>query len=891
MPGKDFLERKIRENPDFYGSLVQSFFHNSLIGQAFTLSSGEVIANQAMCTMFGYTADEFSVLRWRDFTHPDDINKSQHLIQDMESGKTGGARIVKRYLRKDGSVFWAEAYVSQYTNPETQTTNNLTTIVDITLQVEKEQEAEQMKQTFATFIDASDDKIFLKDDKMRYILINEAAVKARGLNKEDYIFKQSHDIMHSEEAAWRSRSDEEVVQLKKVVISEERSGQHILENRKFPVPLGNGKFGVGGFIRDITEAAQQREFLKKMAESNRIVTECMTKDFKNMQEQIDFALSEALQLTESQCGCILTYDESSTQFELFAHYSRESKCSIKDGVERHFTLAQAGYWGESIRQRKTLVHEQPFSKEMSTSLPFEHLPLKNLMTLPMFDLGKIVAIVGFANKETGFSEHDITAITSLMNGVWMAVNKSMQERRTARLLERLEAMFNNHDAVMVLLEATTGKIIDVNPAALKFYGYTREEMLQKYGYEVNAESKEVSEQITLSVLQNKRKRFTTQHKLKSGEIRYVDLFSCPIPYGGETRLFTILFDITEQVKARRQIEYLAYHDHLTGVYNRRYFEETFRKLAENGEHYPLGVIMGDINGLKLFNDAYGHLKGDEAIVSLVNDLQAKLEPDQYLARIGGDEFAIIVPATNEAELKKLVKQLEMLFHQDDQSEELRSLSISFGYSIQHHKEQDLDWLLKESEMFMYNRKYYSSRSFRSSAINAIMETLFTKCEREKLHAERVSQYSEAIAVSLGLDRVMIDKIRVAGMLHDIGKIGVDESILNKPEKLTADEWEIMKLHSAKGAKILSNTIEFHQISEWVLAHHEQIDGKGYPNQLHGHEIPLASRIIAVADAYAAMTSTRPYREAMTRDKAVHELKRGAGTQWDASLVEVLLKQV
>ena len=889
MHDKDFIERKIRENPDFHGSLVQSFFHNAIIGQAFTMSSGELIPNQAMCDMFGYTAEELSRMQWSELTHPEDLHKSQQLIKTLETGENSAGRIVKRYLCKDGSVFWAEAYVSKYTNPKTKTSHNLTTIVDITLQVEHEQEAEQMKQTFATFIDASDDKIFLKDEKLRYILVNETAAKASGMSKEDIILKQGNDFMGAEEAGLRSRSDAEVVRLQKAVISEERSGKRILENRKFPVPLGNGKIGIGGFIRDITEAAHQREMLRKMAESNRIVTECMTRTFQNVRAQVDFALSEALKLTESECGVILLYKESNTEFELFAHYSRDSSCSILEGAEKRFALAQAGYWGESIRQRKILVLEQPFSHETNALLTFEQRPLKNLMTLPMFEDDKIVALVGFANKETGYSEHDVAAITSLMNGVWMAVNKRLQERRTARLLERMEAMFNNHEAVMFLLEASTGKVLDANPAALKFYGYTHEEILQKYMYEINAEGKEVSEGFRISALESNRRRFAAKHFLKSGEIRNVDLFSCPVPFGGETRLFTILFDVTEQIKATKQIEYLAYHDHMTGLYNRRFFEETFGLLADSGQQFPLGVIMGDINGLKLYNDAFGHHKGDEAIRTLVQTIQTNLRPEHQLARIGGDEFAILVPKTNETELKQLIKELENLFYTEDPKTELRSLSISLGYSIQHNKEEDLNWLLKESEAFMYNRKYYNNRNFRSSAIHSIMETLFEKIPREKYHAEQVSRISQELATSLKLEPKMIEEIRIAGFLHDIGKISIDENILDKPAQLTPSEWEIMKLHSVKGAKILSNAVEYHQIAEWVLAHHEQIDGKGYPSQTMGSEIPLASKIIAVADAYVAMTSPRPYRAALNLEEVKAILKQGAGSKWDENLVETLLK--
>ena len=891
MQSEEYLEKKIRENPDFHSSLVQSFFQNSLIGQAFTLPSGEIIPNRAMCTMFGYSAEELSTMTWNDLTYPEDRLASQQIIQDIVDGKATEGRLIKRYLRKNQTYFWAEAFTSQFKNPDTAVIHNLTTILDITRQVEHEQEAEQVKQTFETFIDASDDKIFLKDEQFRYLIVNETAARNRGFSKEEFILKQAQDFMSSEEARSCQLSDMEVVQQHKVVINEEKIGERVMENRKFPVALGNGKIGVGGFIRDVTEAVHQREFLRKMAESNRIVTECMTREFQSVQEQVDFALSEALTLTESDCGCIMVYNEPQAELELFAHYHKDKRFRMSEGNGQKMPLAEAGFWGESVHQRKVLVFEQVQPVRLPTNNPCAHMNIQNIMTLPMFDHEKIVALVGFANKPDGYSERDIAAITSLMNGVWMAVNKRLQERRTARLLARLEAMFNNHEAVMFLLEAETGKVLDVNPACLAFYGYTREEMMQKHMYEINAMGKENSEQMRNEVIQNNSARFTTQHKLKNGEIRTVDLYCCSIPYGGKTQHFSILFDISEQVKATKQIEYLAYHDHLTGVYNRRFFDETFQLMADGGMQYPIGVIMGDINGLKLFNDTFGHLNGDTAIRVLVDHMQELLQPNQLLARIGGDEFAIIVPKTNENELKQLIKKLEVVYRPETPQHDMSYLSISFGFSIQRHRRDNLDWLLKEAEAFMYNRKYYSNRSFRSSAIHAIMETLFAKSEREKLHSERVSQLSEKIAKQMKLHQDTVNKIRVAGMLHDIGKIGIDESVLNKPAKLDANEWELMKLHSAKGAKILSNTVEFHQIAEWVLQHHERIDGKGYPNQVKGNEIPLAARIISVADAYDAMTNERPYQKAMSPEEARKVLLTGAGTQWDSKVVDILLEQV
>ena len=169
-----------------------------------------------------------------------------------------------------------------------------------------------------------------------------------------------------------------------------------------------------------------------------------------------------------------------------------------------------------------------------------------------------------------------------------------------------------------------------------------------------------------------------------------------------------------------------------------------------------------------------------------------------------------------------------------------------------------------------------------------MQTLFTKSEREKNHSERVGLLCESIARHMHLSNEDANKIRVAGFLHDIGKIGIDEAILNKAGSLDANEWEIVKLHPVKSAGILDKTQEYRGISDIVLYHHERYDGQGYPGKLQGEDIPLESRIIAVADTYDAITNDRPYRKPLGKNAAIEEMKRSAGTQLDPKIVSVLV---
>jgi diguanylate cyclase (GGDEF)-like protein/putative nucleotidyltransferase with HDIG domain len=370
-----------------------------------------------------------------------------------------------------------------------------------------------------------------------------------------------------------------------------------------------------------------------------------------------------------------------------------------------------------------------------------------------------------------------------------------------------------------------------------------------------------SQKMRFKALHKKQRYFTFPHRLKNGEIRTVDIYSSPINYNGEQVLFSIIFDVTAREEASKQILYLAYHDYLTGLYNRRYFDEAFCRLCGGDANAsPPAILIGDINGLKLYNDSFGHVEGDKALLDIAERIKESIDENDILARVGGDEFAVIVTGRKEeSDIRKYMDQIEQKVNTGDKK---NNLTISFGYGIQRNKEDTPDDLLKEAEAFMYNKKYYNSRSARSNAVNVIMETLFAKSERERNHSQRVGFLCEAIAAGMQLDKQSVDKIRVAGFLHDIGKIGIAESILNKIGKLDKKEWETMKLHSAKGAGILDNTVEFREIADIVLSHHERYDGKGYPNGLKGKEIPLESRIIAIADAFDAMTNDRTYRNKM-----------------------------
>jgi diguanylate cyclase (GGDEF)-like protein/PAS domain S-box-containing protein len=457
-----------------------------------------------------------------------------------------------------------------------------------------------------------------------------------------------------------------------------------------------------------------------------------------------------------------------------------------------------------------------------------------------------------------------------------------------KLLNQLQSMFNGHNAVMLLINPRTGMIIDSNPAASKFYGYEQNELLSMGIKEICYMSSNAQNIDCVEAFSVGSKHTTAQHRLKDGSFRMVDIYSSQINYSGETMSYAIIFDVSDREEAIEEIRYLSYHDHLTSLYNRRFFEAEVNRL-DVPRNWPITLIMGDVNGLKLINDSFGHREGDEFLKCTADILQSTCREDDIIARIGGDEFAILLPKTNEEETNDLLVRIKNKIQEVVKSKPL--LSISFGYATKVENNSLLKDKMVEAENMMYNNKMYESTSMRNKSVKLIMNALFEKSARELNHSNRVSSICGQIASAMNMSQDEINRVKLAGLVHDIGKIGVDEKILNKPGKLDFEEWLEIKKHPEAGWRILNSTDEFSEVSRLILCHHERWNGSGYPNQLKDVEIPIESRIISVADAYDAMTDVRTYNRSIPKDQAIDELKRHSGTQFDPTIVEIFISKV
>lgn len=344
----------------------------------------------------------------------------------------------------------------------------------------------------------------------------------------------------------------------------------------------------------------------------------------------------------------------------------------------------------------------------------------------------------------------------------------------------------------------------------------------------------------------------------------------------------VAHDITEQKKFEEDLKHLSYTDSLTGLHNRAYFTKKVNELIKE-EAFPIRIIMGDVNGLKMVNDTFGHIEGDNLIIAMSNRLKSLYNND-LIFRWGGDEFILLVPNCNSCVECDLMRKITTI---DNSSLNLNfTLSMSIGSSIIKNKYDNLDDALKDAENELYIHKLLVGKNVRISILTNLIKTLHVKNIENIEHIDRVIDLCLKLGKKLNLSLETLDELALIAKLHDIGKIAISEEILLKPETLSYEEFEIMKTHSEKGYRLLMTIPELNHIAKGILSHHENYDGSGYPLGLSKNEIPLISRIFSIVDAYDTMTNNSLYNKTKTKLEAIAELKKCSGTQFDPKIVEL-----
>lgn len=353
----------------------------------------------------------------------------------------------------------------------------------------------------------------------------------------------------------------------------------------------------------------------------------------------------------------------------------------------------------------------------------------------------------------------------------------------------------------------------------------------------------------------------------------------------------IIFDITDRKDREEQVRYLSEHDFLTDLYNRKFFDDEKNRLDNMNECLPVTIMIVNINGMRLINDAFGYDEGDQVIKEAAKIIESCCRKNDIIARTAGDEFSIIMKNTSNYDGAYVQRELHNCCeaHNKKIRDRAFDISISCGISTKENANESIDKALKEASDVMHNRKLLNSKSSHSAILSSIMATMYERSHETEEHAKRIAFISRKIGRSMGLPPNVLDELELFSMLHDIGKIGIDDRILNKPGKLSHIESSIMKKHPEIGYRIAMSSPELEPVAQYILCHHEKWDGSGYPKGLKRENIPLLSRILAVSDAYDAMTENRIYRKAMSVDEAIAEIKNNSGTQFDPHVVKVFIE--
>lgn len=753
---------------------------------------------------------------------------------------TGGSKTLEEYSKPLGRWYEVQAY--------SQREGYFSTIFhDITKRKEKEQKLQKMSERLNNIFNNIDDIVWaISWPDLEVKFVSKAIEDIIGYTiqdfKEDPSFLQK--ITHPEDKEINKKSIKDLKEKGYTkrefrVICKDGSIKWIQDRGKMIYNQKNEPVKVEGVMRDITERVKER------------------KEFEMMNFTVD--KSDLIIFRLSPEG-IIDYVNEKVSDKL--GYKKEEIIgeTPKLFVEADNYIDRKKIWNK-IKKNNSITYKRKFVTKSGNEFPVE-------ITSQYFK---------YQDREYEFAfAKDITER-----------KKAKEKMKTNK--EKYETIFRS-SPLGIVLEDKNGNIIEANKMMTKMSGYTKEELegsnvFDKFVLEANKE--EARENIKEIIKNDREIQFDTKTRIKNGEIRRYQLNETSIILpNGKKGLISMQLDITERKKQEEKIKYLSYRDQLTDLYNRRFFNEEINRL-DTKRQLPLSIIMADVNGLKIINDSYGHQKGDELLIKTAEILKSSLRDEDVLVRHGGDEFAILLPQTTQKEAQKIIERIKEKTEITKQNP--ISISIGIGVATKRKEEEDIEDILKKADNAMYKNKLSNSKSTKNKIIQNLLNTLETKSSETKDHALRMQKLAHELGKEIDLSNSELNRLSLLATLHDIGKTTISKNILNKAGDLTEVEWEIIKEHPETGYKIAAASDDFALVAEEILAHHEHWNGSGYPRGLAAEDIPFLARIISIVDAYDVMTNDRSYSKAIAKEKALAEIKKCAGSQFDPELAKVFIE--
>ncbi|NTW72540.1 MAG: diguanylate cyclase [Eubacteriaceae bacterium] len=487
---------------------------------------------------------------------------------------------------------------------------------------------------------------------------------------------------------------------------------------------------------------------------------------------------------------------------------------------------------------------------------------------------------------------EITMFANTINSMWKSLFEAGEELKEAG--SRFKIIMESTNDGYFDMDFQKGTLY-ISPKWKEFIGYggDAKQLLNDHFEYIHPQDRKMVEKSFEDDRENDIDYFEKEYRLinKDFEVIWVlqrgrvikkDKNSHPIRIAGT------LLNITEIKNHENKILYLSHTDRLTSLHNRRFMEKRFEVL-DSQPNSNFSILMGDLNGLKMINDAFGHKFGDD-LIKLVGEIILKnCQPDDSVARWSGDEFMILINSKNDFYVETLIEKIKT--DCDRQTMNSLKFSIALGWAKKTEENETAEMIMALAEKRMYRHKIIEKRSPRSSVIQSLKSSIHEKHSETEEHTNRLKNLCMKIGMKMNFSPDKMDELELLSMLHDVGKIGIPDSILSKPGKLNEDEWKIMMEHSEIGYRIAASTPELSHIANYILCHHERFDGKGYPQGIQGEEIPLLSRVISLVDSYDVMTHSRAYKNPQNMEIVINEISSCAGNQFDPEIVAVFMEVI
>lgn len=575
---------------------------------------------------------------------------------------------------------------------------------------------------------------------------------------------------------------------------------------------------------------------------------------------------------------------------LFDYLIPEEKERIISNLEK-----DSGYIKTNVqlRNQTTVPVEMTFNRinnpELKTLLIHIKIADKNRSTVyGGFEMAWLEGKNILQEKETHINE-----LESLNKNLQKELNYLKEELVQTKKIEKKFRELTEMLPEIVFEANKDGVITFMNQRGIQTLGYTQKELLNRMTiWQIISHPGSHKNSYELKELFREKAAYPQKwYLVDSNQIQIpVEIHVSSIKDdSGELNGFRgIILDITKRKEYEDKIRYLSFHDKLTGLYNRAYFEEELKRLNDKRK-LPISIIIGDVNNLKMINDSFGHQHGDNLLRKIAGVLKSRFRKSDVISRWGGDEFSIILPNTTLEKGRDIIIRIGK--ECEKRSTLTLPLSISMGIATKNNMSENINGVVREAESRMYRYKLIDKQTADSTIISSLEKALQQRKYETKEYRQNFIDCAAQFGKILNLESKQMKDLKLLAMISDIGKIAISEEVILKKGWLSESEWDEVKKHPEIGFRIARSSPELSHIADEILYHHEFWNGKGYPNGLKREKIPLLSRIIHIVNAYQAMIHERPYRPALSKETAIQELEKGKGSQFDPELVEKFIAMV